>query len=176
MHGTYVRGWKFDWQEAARDTQRYLDSGRKMMAAACADPGVVGCPQCGEHHWREFEVFLCCRCGAEVEIVQTKTNSFVKAGPPERPERCRPHLADGMRVRYVGKEVTGTDGERKRLDGMWPAGRIKPGECGTVREDGEFAGRVGWRIEFDGRIPKGDYAWGLFGPFLDDTLEVIESA
>lgn len=85
MHGTYVRGWKFDWEEAKKATD--------VGAFRYADPGVCHCPVCGEFHWREYEVYLCSRCGAEVG---TEGGTF---GPPTKPEAVRPKAQEGQRIR-----------------------------------------------------------------------------
>lgn len=169
--GTYVRGWKFDWGEAKRDFDNLMAANREWKAASVADPGCCSCPQCGEYHWREFEVFLCSRCGAECSM--GKDGWTIEAGPPAKPEMCRKKLFDGMRVRYVGKLGTDINGNPKRFSGRWPAGKIEPGECGTICCDMWPDGRVDWTVDFDGRTPKEGCVWGVFGPFLHDEFEEV---
>jgi hypothetical protein len=53
------------------------------------------------------------------------------------------------------------------------AGRIEPGETGTVRQGDTDSQLSMWRIDFDDRTPKDGYIWGVFGPFLSDEFEVI---
>lgn len=171
--GVYVRGWKFDWQEAKKGFDKYMDEGRDFAAACCADPGVCKCPECGEFHWREFEVFECFRCGAELTISNSHSVGWepVVTKPPTRPEMRRKKLYDGMRVRFVGTSGTDIDGNPKMFPGRWPAGTIHPGECGTVRQDGP----KDWHVTFDGRTPKrSEYMWGVFGPFLGDDFEEVD--
>lgn len=161
-HGKYIRGWKFDWDEANRDFDHYMNVGREMMAASCADPGCCSCPQCGEFYWREYEVFECARCGAECAILNEWPHD-VKAGPPQWPEKCRPRLYDGMRVRYAG-----------RRPGLWCAGRVPIGTLGTIRYRADKPATLVWRIEWDGITAKDGYEFGTFGPFLGDNLEIAQ--
>lgn len=178
QHGTYVRGWKYDWQEARKESDALLAAGREFASACCADPGVTMCPQCGEHHWNEFEVYLCSRCGAEHD---TKTD---EAGPPKHPEKCRQRLAVGLRVRMRNRGTF----RGKPYGANWPAGYVAPGTLGTIAyrvtwydsngnmcepgADGAHA-MEGWQIDWDGLIPKPGFIFGTFGPFLDDQLEVV---
>jgi hypothetical protein len=171
-HATYVSGWRFDWQEARRDCDRYMAVGREIAAAACADPGCVSCPACGESHWREFEVFICARCGAEVTMNLHKWTD-VKAGPPAKPEECRQKFRAGMRVRWHPKEITRRG---KPNTGGWRAGPVPLGTCGTVRKDPDSVfsnNEAGWLIEWDGLTPKHGCQWGSIGPWMDDDLEVL---
>lgn len=167
-HGTYVRGWRYDWQEVRKDYERLLDVGRDAAAAFWVDPGCTSCPVCGEMHWNEFEVYLCGRCGAEVDV---KTGT---AGPPAKPDMVRKTLFDGMRVRFVSHDIVGINGIRRKRTGHWPAGNIPPGSVGTVvRRSGDESG-LHWMVNFDGITPKPGYIFGVFGPFLDDDFEELE--
>jgi len=147
MHGEYVKGWRFDWEANKEDVDRLLAAGRETAAAFCADPGVASCPTCGQSHWREFECFLCCRCGAEVTIgtepyttvfpdgrTYTGTRERVTAGPEARPEKVPPRLVEGLRVRWNPPPVDyyRADGviERHPDRGNWRAGKVSPGACG----------------------------------------------
>lgn len=184
-HGEYVSGWKFDWQEARQYVDRMYAAGRDIAAAHGADPGCVSCPACGELHWREFEVFRCARCGAEVAIgtrpkvytlrngeTFTSMEQHVTAGPPVKPEMVRPRYHDGLRVRWRPQQAEwrGTPNH-----GDWPAGKVPPGTLGTVRPDPTvpFTADVGWRVDWDGITPKAGYVFGLLGPWVDDDLEVV---
>ena len=170
MRGTYVRGWKFDWDEAGQDFDKYMAAGREHKAASCADPGFCMCPNCGEHHWREYEVFLCCRCGAEVTI-----GKEVTAGEPKHPEKCRTKIHDGMRVKFIGSPMRGRKGESTTRPGLWPAGTIQPGTTGTIeREQNRPDGLIDWTVSFDGVIPKTGYCFGVFGQFLGDEFVLAD--
>lgn len=169
-HGTYVRGWKYDWEEAKQEYDRLMAAGRDIAASFIADPGVTMCPVCGEHHWNEFEVYLCSRCGAEVD---TKHKTV---GEPAKPEMVRPKLYDGMRVRFVSHDMTGIDGKLKKKPGMWMAGKVAPGTLGTIhKHDDSENPLTGWRIDFDNMTPKPGYIFGMFGPFLDDDFEEVKA-
>ena len=167
--GTYVRGWKYDWQEACQDYERLMAAGREIAAAHCADPGCTSCPVCGEMHWNEFEVYLCSRCGAEVD---TKNKT---AGPPAKPETVRPKLFDGMRVRFVSHDIRGVNGQMKKRKGLWNAGTVHPGATGTVQQYTDTTLGLRWKIEFDELTPKEGCVFGVFGPLLDDDFEEIPS-
>ena len=118
-------------------------------------------------HCNEFEVYLCARCGAEVDC-KNKT-----AGEPAKPEMVRPKLFDGMRVRFISHDIRGIDGKLKKRRSGWFAGDVPVGSVGTVRYHvGDYG--VGWRFDWDGITPKPGYIFGTYGPFLDDDFEVIE--
>lgn len=172
MHGTYLRGWRFDWGTAQKDSDRFFAAGREMMAAACADPGVVSCSQCGQTHWREFEVFECCRCGAEVTL-DLDGKGGTHSGLPKFPEKCPPRLFDGMRVRWTPKNKT----RRGRPNpGGWIAGKVPLGSCGTVRIESVDPTFTLPYVEFDLLAPEGDHRFGLLGDFLDDDFERLTDA
>lgn len=156
------------WGKAKEDVNRLLAAGRDIAAAHYADPGVTSCPVCGEHHWNEFEVYLCSRCGAEVDA-KTKT-----AGPPAKPEMVRPKLYDGMRVRFVSHDIRGIDGKLKKRDGLWKAGMVSPGATGTVRQYTDVTLWLCWKIDFDEITPKEGCVFGVFGQFLDDNFEELK--
>lgn len=184
MHGTYVRGWRHDWQAAREEHDRLLAAGREIAAAHVADPGIVSCRTCGQHHWREYEVFVCCRCGAETTIGYERGErgigrEVVTSGPPADPSKVPPRLTEGLRVRWNPKDLDGIGPGTRRWKlknfGGWSAGPIPPGTCGTVRKDTDSPfGRedIGWHVEFDGLTPKDGYKWGVLGPFLDDEFEL----
>lgn len=164
-HGTYVRGWKYDWDAARKEYDSLMAAGREIAASFCADPGVTMCPVCGEHHWNEFEVYLCSRCGAEND-----TNAKT-AGPPKYMEKVRPRLYDGMRVQFVSHDIHDIHGKMKKRPGIWPAGNVPVGSVGTVRVDEEKGNELTrWRIDFNDLTPKEGYIFGVFGPFLDDDF------
>lgn len=178
--GTYVRGWRYDWSEAeqaqeflaasADPVTKLLDLTKSGVTKAlhCADPGCEACPRCGEMHWAAFETFLCARCGAEVTCGRDEL-----AGFPQRPYMVRPKLFDGMRVQFLGRLVQTRDRGLVRYPGLWAAGRIEPGEFGTVRRDSTSWSRLSaWHVDFDGRTPK-QSAWGIFGPFLSDEFSPV---
>lgn len=194
MHGEYVRGWKYDWEADRAEMQKLIAAGRHEAAAFIADPGCVGCKTCGETHWREFEVFLCFRCGAECTIV---ADGSVESGPPTKPENVPPRLKPGLRVEYLGHLVScrnkqTNQWEQKRRPGNWPAGRVVPGSRATVRfrqliwdvrkklyvaaapAHGNVHVTETWLFEFDGLTPKPGYIFGAgFGPFLPDDFVVV---
>lgn len=187
MHGTYVRGWKYDWEAGRKEYDRLLAVGRETAAAFSADPGCVSCPACGTTHWREFEVFTCRRCGAEVTIGTRprvhhlpggrafhSTEQHVTAGPPAFPDKVPAKLADGLRVRWAGKPLPLVRRGKPVVDitnrGTWLAGPVEPGTLGTVRRGDESY--LQWHVEWDGLVAEDGHRWGLIGPFLDDELEV----
>lgn len=53
------------WNECQRDAARYRKDGREFFAAACADPGVVSCPACGESYWNWGSKQRCVVCSFE---------------------------------------------------------------------------------------------------------------
>lgn len=166
--GIYVRGWKFDWDESKAYTDRMYAAGRPEAAAHVADPGCCSCETCGELHMKEFEVFLCGRCGAECQIITEDFRSTVLSGRATKPEMIRPKLLDGLRVKFLGKR--NWKGERE--PGHWPAGTVFPGHLGTIRRIGPGNMAMDWGIEFDRVTPRVPYHFGTFGPFLDDEFEI----
>lgn len=167
--GTYVSGFRFDWDEAQKDEHRFREAGRPNMAAACADPGCCTCETCGETHMAEYEVFLCGRCGAECQMLE---NHKVVSGKATKPEMVRTKMVEGMRVRYNGR--TQFRGKLGPLPGCWPTGNVPPGSVGTLHYNkGPWGLR--WEINFPGIVPKEGYVFGagLMEPFLDDDFEIL---
>lgn len=168
--GKYISGWRFGWDEARKDEDRFRAAGRPWMAAACADPGVTSCGTCGETHMAEFEVFECGRCGAICTF--DPVEHCCTSGPAKYPDKVRGKLEEGMTVRYIGGEFRG----RPFSPGRWPAGEIEVGCVGTVVRDPDDKCEhcpmwLFWPA--DGRKPIGEYRWGLFGPFIPDEFEKI---
>ena len=175
-HGTYVSGWKFDWEESKKEYDAMLEAGRETAAAFVADPGITHCPVCGEHHWREFEVFLCSRCGAQ--ITDSRDGNQPTAGPPTKPEMVRNKYHEGMRIRWNPKEkikyyhsggsITETDDE-----GCWLAGKIPIGCIGSVVALDQFDPLIEWRIIWDRIKDREPYIFGTFSQWIDDRMEVV---
>lgn len=51
------------WNDAKSTSDQYFDAGQPMMAAACADPGIVACPACQRNHWAWGRAQRCTGCG-----------------------------------------------------------------------------------------------------------------
>ena len=61
-----IEGPPFDWEAGAKALGGVCDGGEPNWgAAACADPGVMKCPGCDEHLWREGHVVRCPHCSCE---------------------------------------------------------------------------------------------------------------
>ena len=170
MRGTYVRGWKFSWEDAKKDFDAYMASDKPIAAAHCADPGIVACPACGETHWREFEVFLCLRCGAEVNL-NFPNYGKETAGPPAKPEMIRQKYYDGMKVKWNPKQK---EKRGKTNQGDWKAGKVPIGTLGVVRRHPTTVYETNfWHIIWEGVQPKGGWLFGEVGVWVDDNLEVV---
>ena len=173
MRGTYVLGWRFNWEDAKKEYDALLEAGREERAAAIADPGIVSCPQCGHHHWREFEVFLCARCGAQVSIHYDSGKQLTHAGLPARPEAVPPRLKEGMRVAWLPERA---ERRGKPNHGNWKAGKVPPGTAGTVHKETEESSFDALFIDFDDLTPKDDGKFVVFGPFLEDDFLLLDGA
>jgi hypothetical protein len=100
---TILQGEPFDWAAGAEAARNIVgDDGEvNWMAAASADPGVVKCPGCGEHLWREGERVRCPVCGHEFDIPQ-----------PPKPKPLAEQLARRCKhfsLRGVADERCGAD-------------------------------------------------------------------
>ena len=58
-------GKAFDWERANEAVDNIADDDGNVnwYAALCADPGVMSCPGCGVHLWREGIDVECPDCG-----------------------------------------------------------------------------------------------------------------
>lgn len=69
MRPIILTGKAFDWDEGARygAAAVNVDDSVNWRAAFFADPGVMSCPQCKEHLWREGDTVRCPHCSSEFE-------------------------------------------------------------------------------------------------------------
>lgn len=62
-----IDGPAFDWEAGEEAVSNVVgaDGEPNMGAAMFADPGVMSCPACSEHLWREGHNVRCPKCGHE---------------------------------------------------------------------------------------------------------------
>jgi len=67
-----IEGEPFDWDHGNEMQERVAEAAAEghvnWFAAHCADPGVMSCPGCGIHLWREGKRVRCPDCGHEWEV------------------------------------------------------------------------------------------------------------
>ena len=66
-HPIVLEGKPFNWEEGAKYSEQAVaeDGEVNWQAAFFADPGVMLCPQCKSHLWREGTLVRCPDCGHE---------------------------------------------------------------------------------------------------------------
>lgn len=62
-----LEGKPFDWEEAEKHVNKYIET-RPEFAAAGADPGVMSCPNCNEMYWKEGSKVQCTKCNHIWEV------------------------------------------------------------------------------------------------------------
>jgi hypothetical protein len=111
-----LEGEPFDWEEGARQAEKH-GGGNTIRGAMFSDPGIMACPGCDEHLWKEGIRVRCPHCGHEWKVaspgpltVRALRSKIAKAEAvqPRTPEG-KSHNAEELR--RLRAQLAAADGE-----------------------------------------------------------------
>ena len=119
-----LEGEPFDWEEGVRQAEKH-GGGNTIRGAMFSDPGIMACPGCDEHLWKEGVRVRCPHCGhewkvaspgpltvralrsqiAKAEAVQPRTSLDPQRGPLQQLGNRVETLRDALGIEQRGAVV-----------------------------------------------------------------------
>jgi hypothetical protein len=111
-----LEGEPFDWEEGQRQAEKH-GGGNTIRGAMFSDPGIMACPGCDEHLWKEGIRVRCPHCGHEWKVASPgpltaralrSKIAKAEAAQPRTPEGKRHNVEE---LRGLRAQIGAADGE-----------------------------------------------------------------